>query len=87
MADWPLILFDVDGTLIHTRGAGMRSFKLACEEIFQKPLKLTKHNFAGKLDILIFKTLFDVHASPGLEWEPAWTEFKKLYLVHLAAGW
>jgi phosphoglycolate phosphatase-like HAD superfamily hydrolase len=80
----PLLLFDVDGTLIHTGGAGMRSFKRACEEIFGHALKLGKKNFAGKLDILIFKYLFETNAGPGLKWDSVWPLFQEKYLAYLS---
>lgn len=50
-----LILFDIDGTLLETGGAGTRSMDLAFEEVFAIPDAFEGIGMAGKTDIQIMK--------------------------------
>lgn len=52
-----VILFDIDGTLAHLKGAGRASTKLAMLEVFQTAGNLDNHNFGGKTD---WQTLHDL---------------------------
>src|SRR5690606_15741179 len=45
-----LILFDIDGTLLITHGAGRESTRLAMEEVFGTCGALGVHQFGGKTD-------------------------------------
>lgn len=49
------ILFDIDGTLMSSGGAGTRSLNLAFEEIFSIPHAFNGMSMAGKTDIQIMK--------------------------------
>jgi phosphoglycolate phosphatase len=49
-----LVLFDVDGTLLLTGGAGMRAMKAAAEELFGLSFRWDGIVVAGHLDPLIF---------------------------------
>lgn len=79
-----LLLFDIDGTLLHTGGSGMAAFKKASEHVLKQAIRFRKEDFAGKVDRLIFKGLYDRLAPAGLSWEAAWNGFKGLYLSCLA---
>lgn len=50
-----LILFDIDGTLIDTGGAGSRSLNLALKELFSIENAFKNISMAGKTDIEIIK--------------------------------
>ncbi|MGH7804713.1 MAG: HAD family hydrolase, partial [Candidatus Binatia bacterium] len=50
----PLVLFDVDGTLLLTGGAGLRAFELAAERLFGSARWFAGIETAGGLDPLIF---------------------------------
>jgi phosphoglycolate phosphatase-like HAD superfamily hydrolase len=50
-----LVLFDIDGTLIDSGGAGIRSLNLAFEEYFSVKDAFTGINLAGKTDIQIMR--------------------------------
>lgn len=50
-----LILFDIDGTLMDSGGAGTRSMNLAFEELFSVPQAFQGISMAGKTDIQIMK--------------------------------
>jgi phosphoglycolate phosphatase len=52
-----LVLFDIDGTLILTNGAGMRAFYRAFESVFDLPVRSEVIRPDGKTDPLIAKEL------------------------------
>ncbi len=45
-----LVLFDIDGTLLHSGGCGRAATRLAIQEVFGTIGQLDKTNFAGKTD-------------------------------------
>lgn len=53
--DMKLILFDIDGTLMDSGGAGTKSMDLAFEELFSVREAFRGINMAGKTDIQIMK--------------------------------
>jgi phosphoglycolate phosphatase len=55
------ILFDIDGTLIDSGGAGTRSLDLAFEEIFSVPDAFKDISLAGKTDMQILKEGLKLH--------------------------
>ena len=76
-----LILFDIDGTLISTDGAGVKAFGRVFDEIFGLP-KATKYmTFAGRTDRRLIREIFEAN-----DIEPTdhnFRKFKKAYLEHL----
>lgn len=54
----PLILFDIDATLLKTDGAGMAAMSDAGRELFGPGFTADGIDFAGRLDPLIFRELF-----------------------------
>lgn len=50
----PLVLFDVDGTLLLTGGAGMRAMRHAATELFGEGFSWDSVEVSGHLDTLIF---------------------------------
>lgn len=63
-----LILFDIDLTLVTTRGCGMRAMVAAGRDLFGERFTAEGVDFAGRLDPLIIGEMF-VHS--GVEWTPA----------------
>lgn len=59
-----LILFDIDGTLIYTRGVGRASTRAAMLEIFGTESGIESHVFGGKTDWL---TLVELLADHGYD--------------------
>jgi phosphoglycolate phosphatase-like HAD superfamily hydrolase len=55
------ILFDIDGTLLDSGGAGTRSLNLAFEEIFAVKDAFRSISMAGKTDMQILKEGFVLH--------------------------
>jgi phosphoglycolate phosphatase len=53
-----LLLFDVDGTLIHTGGAGIRAFQRAFHEMFRVTMATEGIRFHGRTDPEILEDIF-----------------------------
>ena len=54
------LLFDIDGTLLRTGGAGLNAMEKAANELFQVP-RLTRVPVHGRTDTGIVKELFEVN--------------------------
>ncbi len=77
-----LFLFDIDGTLIASGGAGEFSMRLAVKEMFGVDNGLEGVEIAGRTDHLITQNVFKKF---GVQWTPELAaEFLDLYLGHLA---
>jgi phosphoglycolate phosphatase-like HAD superfamily hydrolase len=62
-----LVLFDIDGTLVHTGGAGVTAFARAFATEFGVPEGTERLKFAGRTDVSLvreFFTLQNIEASP-----------------------
>jgi len=63
-----LVLFDVDGTLVHTGGAGTRAFAKTFATEFDLHHGSEKMKFAGRTDVSLVREFFRIHQldeSPG----------------------
>ena len=77
-----LVLFDIDGTLVLTGGAGLRAMALAFEELFDIPDAFRGMLTAGRTDAWILSDAAAVH---GIAHDsPALARFPDVYLRHLA---
>jgi phosphoglycolate phosphatase-like HAD superfamily hydrolase len=79
-----LVLFDVDGTLITSRGAGRRAMRAALERVFGAAGGIDQYDLRGRTDTRI---VHDVMGALG--WEPARVkerldDFFEAYLAGLA---
>jgi phosphoglycolate phosphatase len=59
-----LILFDIDGTLIHTGGAGERAFREVARTVFNLTDGTKDLRFAGRTDPSIVREMFARHDVP-----------------------
>ena len=76
-----VILFDIDGTLVLTGGAGQRAMGRAFEELFSVPNAFQHINMPGRTDSWI---LSDAVAAHGTPWAPDdRIRFREVYLGHL----
>lgn len=76
-------LFDIDGTLIQTAGAGQRAFAETFAEEFGVDELSNEVSFAGCSDRGIAGGLFEVH---GIENSSAnWDRFRQSYVTRIAA--
>jgi phosphoglycolate phosphatase len=78
-----VVLFDVDETLVHTGGAGARSWRAAFEKLYGIPADIGAHTSAGETDPTVARETF----AGVLGREPSDDELDRLYaqyLLHLA---
>jgi phosphoglycolate phosphatase len=69
-----LILFDIDGTLVDTGGAGARSWAWAFERVFDRQVDIAEHSTAGMTDPAIARATF----TEAMEREPTAEELARL---------
>lgn len=55
------VLFDIDGTLIRTGGAGVRAFERTGQALFQAADGVRHMRFAGRTDMSLAREFFDRH--------------------------
>ena len=76
-----LILFDIDGTILLSGGAGVKAFLGSCKELLGLEVTDERRRFWGGLDPLIFR---DLCAGAGIhEWEPHHEGFRGRYAQQL----
>ena len=75
-----VILFDIDGTLVLTGGAGVRAMSQAFEELFAVPDPFQGIEMPGRTDVSI---LSDAAATHGVA-RHGLARFRDVYLGHLA---
>jgi phosphoglycolate phosphatase len=78
-----VVLFDIDETLVHTGGAGARSWKAAFEKLYGMPADIGQHSSAGETDPQVARATF----AGVLGRDPSDEELDHLYvqyLLHLA---
>jgi phosphoglycolate phosphatase-like HAD superfamily hydrolase len=76
-----VILFDIDGTLVLTGGAGVRAMGRAFQDVFSIPDAFASIPMPGRTDTGI---LSDAAAAHGIPTEPAEFErFRSVYFAHL----
>jgi len=69
-----LVLFDVDGTLIRTDGAGVKAFARTMTSTFQCPSGADKIKFAGRTDVSLVRELFALN-----QIEPTAGNFRRFF--------
>jgi len=80
-----LVLFDVDGTLLLSKGASMRCYKAAAREIFGRELQAEGMRTAGGLDPLIWLAMCAANGIGATEAEAEQSRFRAAYTRILAA--
>jgi phosphoglycolate phosphatase-like HAD superfamily hydrolase len=56
-----LVLFDIDGTLVHTGGAGIKAFAKTFATEFNAHDGVERINFAGRTDVNLVREFFGLH--------------------------
>jgi phosphoglycolate phosphatase len=56
-----LVLFDIDGTLVHTGGAGIKAFAKVFQTVFNAHDGFEKLKFAGRTDVSLVREFFKYH--------------------------
>jgi phosphoglycolate phosphatase len=59
-----LVLFDVDGTLVHTGGAGVKAFAKVFVSEFNAADGFERLRFAGRTDLSLVREFFSLHQIP-----------------------
>ena len=59
-----LVLFDIDGTLVHTGGAGTKAFSKTFAHIFGLAHGAEQMKFAGRTDTSLVREFFHIHGVP-----------------------
>jgi phosphoglycolate phosphatase-like HAD superfamily hydrolase len=59
-----LVLFDIDGTLVHTGGAGTKAFALTFASVFGLKHGAERMKFAGRTDTSLVREFFQMHGVP-----------------------
>jgi phosphoglycolate phosphatase len=75
-----LVLFDIDGTLIDTGGAGARSWTWAFERQFDRQVDIAEHSTAGMTDPAIARVTF----TQAMQREPTAEELTRLMASYQA---
>ena len=60
-----LVLFDIDGTLVHTGSAGMKAFAKVFSSEFKIPNGIEQLKFAGRTDISLVREFFTLNQVPA----------------------
>jgi phosphoglycolate phosphatase-like HAD superfamily hydrolase len=82
-----LVLFDVDGTLVHTGGAGKNAFARTFAAAFDAHDGVQKVNFGGRTDVSLARELFGIHGIPATtENFHRFFEHYAFWLDHLVAN-
>jgi phosphoglycolate phosphatase-like HAD superfamily hydrolase len=76
-----LILFDIDGTLLHTNGAARRAFQRALLDVYGTTGPIDTHHFDGKTDPQIARELLSL---AGLSQAEIDASLDKLYQAYLS---
>lgn len=80
-----LLLFDIDGTLLRTQGAGRAATKAAMEEVFGTAGDIATHDFGGKPDWLTLVELLGDHGHDADSVGAAMPAFEAAMARHMAA--
>jgi phosphoglycolate phosphatase len=59
-----LVLFDIDGTLVHTGGAGTMAFSRTFSYVFGLHHGAERMKFAGRTDVSLVREFFKIHGVP-----------------------
>jgi phosphoglycolate phosphatase-like HAD superfamily hydrolase len=76
-----LVLFDIDGTLIRTGGAGVEAFARAFAEVFGVRGGVERIRFAGRTDVSLVREMMRLSGVP--ETAPNFDRFFEAYVTHL----
>ena len=76
-----IVLFDIDGTLVLTGGAGQRAMARAFEQLFSVPNAFQHIEMPGRTDSWILSDAVAAHGTPWAATDR--TRFRVVYLEHL----
>jgi phosphoglycolate phosphatase-like HAD superfamily hydrolase len=60
-----VVLFDIDGTLVHTGGAGTKAFSQTFRHVFGLKDGVERMKFAGRTDVSLVREFLQIHRLPA----------------------
>jgi phosphoglycolate phosphatase len=78
-----LVLFDIDGTLLSTQGAGSRAFRRAMIEVYGETGPIDDYEFHGRTDPQIARELLRLVGFDEASIEPGFPHLWEAYLLEL----
>src|SRR5260221_3273542 len=82
-----LVLFDIDGTLVHTGGAGVKAFAKVFASEFGVSDGFERLKFAGRRDVSLLREFFGVHGiAATAEHFERFFELYVFWLDHILSG-
>ncbi len=80
-----LLLFDIDGTLLHSKGASREAKALAMETVFGTAGNVRTHAFGGKTDWQILREVLEPHGVNGIEIGQKMPTFERIFAENMAS--
>src|SRR5687768_6162429 len=80
-----LYLFDIDGTLIKSKGVGREATREAMREVFGTSAGIETHKFGGKTDWYTLAELLLAHGYDAAEIGRRMPEYEKVLARHMSA--
>ncbi len=77
-----LLLFDIDGTILLSGGAGFRAMARAAEQLYEEPIRWDGIDPGGSLDPLIFRAALE-QSGAGPPSAREHRRFREVYVEHL----
>lgn len=78
-----LVLFDIDGTLVSTQGAGSRAVRRALEEVYGETGPIDSYDFHGRTDPQIVRELLRMAGLADREIDAGLADVWAIYLAEL----
>ncbi len=78
-----LVLFDIDGTLLHSLGAGRRAMRRALEAVYGTAGPIDTYDMAGKTDRHIIEDLLQAAGVPQAEIDARFDAYTRAYERYL----
>lgn len=78
-----LVLFDIDGTLSDSGGAGGRAVAAAFLDTYGRPIDLASIDFRGRTDISLWREMLGQHGMSYEEADGDLRRFQEKYIEHL----
>ena len=81
-----LLLFDIDGTLMVSRGSGLRAMRAAMQQVFDVETPHVPVRPHGKTDPILFEELASAYRLPFERLWEVMDDLQRIYATHLEIG-
>jgi phosphoglycolate phosphatase len=79
-----LLLFDIDGTMLFTRGVGRRAMERSIQQLIGRPVTTQGVDFSGRTDPQIMRDILLLNGVPEAKIEGLLTETLTLFVEHFS---